>query len=58
MPEVFRLPQISTDEGLGKKRLFGEKTESDWSQLVLIGERATSKRESFLNFFWVALRTI
>ena len=51
VPQVYRLPQISTDEWLDKKRLFDEKAESDWSQLVLMRVRAKATRESVLKIF-------
>ena len=51
---MYRRPQISTDQWLDKQRPFDEKTETDWSQLALMSERAKTKRESFLKYFWVS----
>ena len=57
MPQVYSLPQISTDEWLDKKRLFDENAESDWSQLALLSGRAKAKRERFLIYFLVVYVT-
>ena len=53
VPQVYRWPQISTDERLDKKRVFHEKLECDWSQLFLMGERSQADN-LFLESFWVA----
>ena len=54
MPQAFRLPQISTDKGLDKKKIFDEKTGSDWSQLASMNDRAKIQRVPFMRFFKVA----
>ena len=48
---MYRLPSISTDDWLDKKRLFDDRAESDWSRLALMSVRAEAKREIFLKFF-------
>ena len=53
MPQVYSLPQISTDKWLDNERLFDEKAESDWSQLALMSGRAKAKRDRFLKYLLV-----